>query len=342
MTKSNFIKDITVYINENNTDISLLKEKLTSEKYLIIVCGPTGVGKSKAALILARIFNTDLISVDSMQSYIGMNIGTDKQDFTEYDIKQFMINICSPNHFLTSVEYRDMARNIIGKEFFDKGRIPVLAGGSGLHIRAIVDELMEAPEGDYDLRKKIKSGIENAGLQYYYKKLQSIDYEYAKKIKPTDERRIIRAIEVFELSGKKYSEFQNKWHDRKAVYNCIFIGLSMDRKKLYEKLESRVDDMMDKGLEDEVRQLVKNGYKDCFSLQQAIGYKELIKYFEGQYTLEEAVSEIKKNTRHLVKKQLTWFKADSRINWITVNNYDSIYSLMMEILNIIRQQVTEI
>jgi len=332
----------------NSTEISLLKnnpvthslkKKLLSEGYVIVVCGPTGVGKSKLALILAKIFDTDIISADSMQSYIGMNIGTDKQNFKKYDVNQFLVDICSPDHFLTSVEYREEARKIIGAEFFEKGKIPIIAGGSGLHIRAIVDDLMEAPEGDLVLRKKIKNEITKKGIQHYYEKLKKIDYEYACKIKSTDERRIVRALEVYDLTGKKYSSFQNKWEERKSIYNCIFIGLTMNRDKLYEKIEKRIDKMIDEGLISEVKHLIESGYKDCFSLQQAIGYKEIIKYLDDELSLKNAVNEIKKNTRHLAKKQFTWFKADKRINWITVDNYVSIYNLINEILNIISGQV---
>jgi tRNA dimethylallyltransferase len=324
---------------KNKNDIQSLKNKLLSNNCIIVVCGPTAAGKSKTALILAKFFDTNLISADSMQAYKGMDIGTDKQDFIKYNVNQFLINICKPDHFLTSAEYRNMARDVIKTEFFEKRKIPILAGGSGLHIRAITEDLMEAPEGDYALREKIKTDINNSGLPYYYEKLKNIDPEYARRISENDERRIIRAIEVFEKTGRKFSEFQNKWKDRESIYECIFIGLSADRKQLYENIEIRVDKMINEGLISEVKNLIDSGYKDCFSLQQAIGYKELIKYFEGKLSIEDAIKEIKKNTRHLAKKQFTWFKADGRINWITVDNYDNIYNLVNEILNIISCKV---
>lgn len=324
----------------NDSYIFKIKNKLLSEKYLIIICGPTAIGKSKIALILAMILKTDLISADSMQSYTGMNIGTDKQDFSKYGVKQFLINICKPDYFLTSAEYRNNAREVIKCEFFNKNKIPILVGGSGLHIRAIVDDLLEAPEGDSDLRKKIKTEINNHDLDYLYEKLKNIDPSYASKISPNDERRVIRALEVYEKTGKKFSEFQNKWKDRKSIYKSIFIGLNNnDRKKLYENIDNRINEMIKNGLVEEVKNLVELGYKNSFSMQQAIGYKELIKYFDGKYTLENAIDEIKKNSKHLAKKQLTWFKADNRINWITVSNYDNIYNLINEILKIIYSRI---
>jgi tRNA dimethylallyltransferase len=268
-----------------------------------------------------------------------MDIGTDKRDFSKFGINQFLIDICKPDHFLNSVEYRDKARKIIDEEFFKKGKIPVIAGGSGLHIRAITDDLMEAPEGSNALRNKIKVGINDLGLIYHYEKLKNIDPDYSEKISPNDERRIVRALEVFESTGKKFSEFQNKWQERKSIYNCIFIGLYADRKKLYENINKRVDKMIEEGLVTEVKNLVSSGYMDCFSMRQAIGYKEIIKYINGETTFDFAVNEIKKNTRHLAKKQYTWFNADSRINWITTDNYDNIYDLTDEILNIITLRV---
>ena len=330
-------------INLNDIDIKLLdskkvseiKQKLLSDKYLIIICGPTASGKSLVAMVLARVFKTNIISADSMQAYMGMDIGTDKKDFSNYGINQFLVNICKPDHFLTSVEYRDTAREIIKKEFFDRDIIPIIAGGSGLHIRAITEDLMDIPDGSTDLRIKIKKGIDVLGLPYYFEKLKDADPEYADKISPNDERRIIRALEVFEITGKKFSGYQNKWQDRESIFNCIFIGLFADRKKLYENIEKRVNQMMEKGLLREVQNLVSSGYEHCFSMQQAIGYKELIKYLNGETEFNIAIDEIKKNTRHLAKKQYTWFNADDRINWITTDNYDNIYSLTDDILNII-------
>jgi tRNA dimethylallyltransferase len=334
-------------INLNNIDIKLLdckkiieiKQRLISEKYLLIVCGPTASGKSQAALILAAIFNTNIISADSMQAYIGMDIGTDKRDFNKFGINQFLINICKPDHFLTSVEYRDKARKIIKEEFFDKGEIPVIAGGSGLHMRAITDDLMNVPEVSHSLRYKIKNSINDKGLIYHYEKLKSVDPQYAEKISSNDERRIIRALEVFENTGKKFSEFQNKWQDRKSIYKCVFIGLYSERKKLYENIEKRVNKMIEDGLVNEVKGLVSSGFANSFSMRQAIGYKELMKYLNGETTFDFAVNEIKKNTRHLAKKQYTWFNADNRINWITTDNYDNIYNLTDEILNIITLKI---
>jgi len=331
----NFEVIINEIKNKNSKKIQKIKNELLLNKYLLIICGPTATGKSKVGLILAKILDTNIISVDSMQSYKGMDIGTDKQDFTKYNVLQFLINICKPDYLLTSVEYRDIARQIINTEFFNKNKIPILVGGSGLHIRAIVDNLMQAPQGDYKIRKEIKDDIKKHGIDFVYEKLKKVDPSYASKISINDERRIIRALEIYEKTGKKYSDFLKNWQNRKSIYNCIFIGLNSKREEIYKNIENRVDKMIANGLVDEVRNLINAGYKDCFSLKQAIGYKELINYFDGKQNLDTAINEIKKNTKHLAKKQLTWFKADNRINWIDITNYDNIYDLINEVFNII-------
>jgi len=320
-------------IEENN--LTLIKKKLLDNKNLIIICGPTCCGKTEVALNLALLFGTNIISADSMQAYKYMDIGTDKQNLERYHIKQYMVDVCDPNHNMTAVEFRDIARKVMQKDFFEKNKIPIIVGGSGLHIRAIIDDLMYAPDADAKIRKEIKQGIKEKGLKNFYEKLKSIDEHYASKISENDERRIIRALEVYQTTGKKYSDFLTNWDKRKSIYNSIFIGLNPDKKKLYDNIDKRVNKMIEDGLLIEVKYLIINGFSKSNSIKQAIGYKELLKYFDKEITLEEAIEEIKKNTKHLAKKQITWFKADDRINWIAVSEHDNIKSLLYEIINIV-------
>lgn len=320
-------------------ELKILKEKLTENKTVIIICGPTCSGKTKTALNLALLLNTDIISADSMQAFRYMDIGTDKQDLEKFSVKQFMINICEPDYRLTAVEFRDIARKIIKEDFFNRGKIPLLAGGSGLHIRAIIDDLMYAPDPGYELKKEIKEKIKIKGLDYYYDELIKIDREYALKISKNDERRIVRALEVFYGTNRKFSDYLINWNKRKSIYDCVMIGLNTERKYLYGNIDKRVNEMIEKGLLDEVRALYEKGYSKCNSVTQAIGYKELVRYLDGEITLDESIEEIKKNTRHLAKKQLTWFKADSRINWIDSGFNSDIKEIMRDILNIINLKV---
>jgi len=331
-----------VFINEiiSKYKLELLKEKLLKSKTVIVICGPTCSGKTKTALNLALMLKTDIISADSMQAFKYMNIGTDKQNLDGFSIRQFMVDICEPDYRLTAVEFRDRARKIIKDEFFSKNRIPIIAGGSGLHIRAIIDDIIYAPDiKNGKTKKEIKEEIKAKGLDYYYNELKKLDEKYALKISKNDERRIIRALEVCYGTGRKFSDYLLNWEKRKSIYNCIMIGLYTERKTLYDNIDKRVNEMIEKGLLNEVKILYDKKYSECNSIKQAIGYKELIRYLDGEITLDKSVEEIKKNTRHLAKKQLTWFKADKRINWID-SGYDSdIKELMKNVLNIINLKV---
>ena len=313
---------------------------MIKEKTVLVICGPTGSGKTKAALYLSMLLSTNIISADSMQAFKHMIIGTDRQDFEKsFSVKQYMTDICNPDHRLTAVEFRDQARAIIKNKFFARNKIPVIAGGSGLHIRAIIDDLMHAPNTADEIKKKIKEGIKIKGLSYYYNELKKADIEYAKKIGENDKRRIIRALEVYYNTGRKYSDYLINWNERKAIYNTIMLGLNPNRAALYLNIEKRVEKMIADGLLNEVRNLYDLGYAGCRSVSQAIGYKELVRFLEKEITFDEAVEEVKKNTRHLAKKQLTWFKADKRINWIDISQDMSVKELIENILFIINSKV---
>ncbi len=325
-------------IHLNNFDKDHLKsiiKKLIERKKLLIICGPTCVGKSEIAFHIARLFGTDLISADSMQAYKGMDIGTAKFSLSGSFIKQYMIDIVSPDHKLTVVEFRNMAREIIENNFFIRKKIPILAGGSGLHIRCVIDELAEVPEADVHIREEIKQSIKEKGISVLYEKLKIVDPLYAEKISPNDVKRIIRALEVEESTGKPFSSFQKNWNKRESIYNIIFLGIIAERKKLYRAIEKRVEEMFEKGLVEEVYGLKKKEYDQYCSLQQAIGYKEVLKYINNQTTLEACKEEVKKNTRNLAKRQITWFKADNRIQWINIDDFDKITDLTKKTLEVV-------
>lgn len=334
------IKNISLKIKTTLNTKNLLEallEALTDQKKVIVLCGPTCTGKTKLSLILAETLNTNIVSVDSMQAYNKMDIGTDKYNTDELGIKQFMVNLYNPDYNMTVVEFRDRCREIIEKEFFDKKKVPILVGGSGLYIRAVVDDLNFTNQNisTLSVRQEILKEIENLGSEKVYEKLKKIDPTYAYKISKNDIRRIVRALEVYQITGNTFSSFQNSWNERKSIYNCIFIGLSKTKDKLNECIEKRVEKMLNLGLIDEVKKLIEEGYENCISLSQAVGYKEVIKYLKGYVTLDECKDEIIKNTKKLAKKQFTWFKADPRINWIQVDNYDNICDLINDVFNII-------
>jgi len=332
--KKNEYKKLAGFLAKHSIDMDLLKNKLINLKKIIVICGPTGIGKSKLGISICGFLDTDIISVDSMQVYKGMNIGTDKINTENYGIKQYMVDIFEPDHKLSVMEFKNTAKNIINEEFIKSRKIPLMVGGSGLYVRAIIDDLDKGPGEDREFRKAIEDDIKKNGSKKHYNKLLKIDNEYALKISENDSRRIIRALEVFHFSGIPFSQFQKAW-DRKADCEVTFIGLNKDRSQLYLDIEKRVEDMFDSGLVKEVKCLIEQGYKESFSLKQAVGYKEVIDHIEGKTDLAKCKDEVKKNSRRLAKKQMTWFGRDSRINWIRVDNYDNMFDLIIDTLKII-------
>ena len=332
--KKSEYKKLTGTLTKHSIDIDLLKNKLIDLQKIIVICGPTGIGKSNLGITISAFLETDIISVDSMQVYRGMNIGTDKVDTENYGIKQYMVDIFEPDHKLSVMEFKNNAKNIIEEEFIKFRKIPVMVGGSGLYIRAIIDDLDKGPGEDREFRKAIEDDIKNNGPKKHYNKLLKIDSEYALKISENDSRRIIRALEVFHFSGIPFSQFQRAW-SRKTDYQVTFIGLNKDRGQLYLDIEKRVEDMFNRGLVREVESLTEQGYKDSLSLKQALGYKEVIDHIEGKIDLDKCKDGVKKNSRRLAKKQMTWFGRDSRINWIRVDNYDNMFDLIIDTLKII-------
>ena len=336
-----------------NPDFLSVRQLMLEKKFTSVICGPTCAGKSILAFNLAKIFETDIISIDSIQVYNGLDIGTDKYDSSEIGVHQYMTDIFEPDHKLTVVEFRDICRNVLNEEFFKKDRIPLLAGGSGLYLRAVIDELDFTTDisndngGITEENRKIREGLyseienDSGGLLRLFIKLKEIDPLYSARISPNDKKRIIRAIEVYALTGNPFSSFQNKWQTRKSIYNCCMIGILTEKERLHVNIEKRVDMMFKKGLINEVEALIKKGYKDCHSLKQAVGYKDVLKYLNGDISIDICRQEIIKNTKRLAKKQMTWFKADPRINWIRTDNYDNISDLIMHVLNIFRKDVSK-
>ncbi len=339
--KKSLIKSIQNKLKNNNIYLDELIKKLTDLKKVIVICGPTCAGKSRIGIIMAQLLDTDIISVDSIQVYRGMDIGTDKYDMKNFGVKQYMTDIFDPDHDLSIMEFKEICDETIKNNFFIKDKIPLLVGGSGLYIRGIISGIDPVPDKNKELRKRLKEDIENYGLEKYYLKLKKIDPHYAKKISENDQRRIIRALEVYEITGTAFSSLQNIWKNKKSEYEAVLIGIMMDRKKLYDNIDKRVDRMLENGLVEEVKKLIDNGYENCRSVLQAVGYKEVLKYLNGEITFEKCSGNIKRNTRRLAKKQLTWFNAEPKINWIRADNYDNIFYLIRDIFKIIKNTKNE-
>lgn len=297
---------------------------------VIIILGPTGVGKTSASILFAKELNTEIISADSMQIYRYMDIGTAKPTPEQQKlVKHHMIDIINPWESFSTGKYISMVKEII-KELHAKGKIPIITGGTGLYIKAMTRGLFTGPQADWELRERLIS-IEKEKKGTLYSYLKELDPETSNKISPNDLRRIIRAIEVCIKTKKPISELQ-KALTNPLPYEFIKIGLSRERKELYKLIEKRVDTMIEKGLVEEVKRILKMN-PDKTPLQ-AIGYKEIIKYLNNELSLDEAIRLIKRNTKRYAKRQFTWFKKEQNINWIDITgkfDNEEIYLLIYKI-----------
>ncbi len=292
---------------------------MSDKTKLIAVVGPTATGKSDVAVELAKRIGGEIVSADSMQIYTGMNIGTAKVTPVEMqEVPHYCIDIVEPADPFSVAEYQRMAREVID-DSSRRGKIPILVGGTGLYIRSVIDKL-EFPSGKIssEVRERLEDRARSEGSEALYGELIEKDPAAAEIVHPNNVRRVIRALEVIELTGRPFSSYHGAWKDRKSIYELEMFGLTMDRKLLHERINLRVDKMIKDGLLDEVKGLLGRGYERFLTSQQAIGYKEVIGYLHGDIPLEEAVETIKARTRQYAKRQLTWFRADPRVQWLDV------------------------
>lgn len=297
---------------------------------VIVIVGPTAVGKTNLSIALAKRLYAEIISGDSMQVYEGMDIGTGK--ITEEEaagIPHYMIDIKKPNESFSVAEFKEHVDKHI-KEINARGKIPILVGGSGLYIQAVLyDYQFSDRKRDDKITKKYEEKLRLEGNLALHNELKKIDPEQAEKIHPNNFRRVIRALEIYETTGLTMSEIHQQ-QKQTPKYNHYIIGLEMDRQTLYNRINQRVDRMIEDGLVDEVRSLLENGYEHCQSMK-AIGYKELIPYLKGEIDLERAIELLKRNSRRYAKRQYTWFKNKMDVNWYSIN--DSIDHILKDILS---------
>ncbi|MEW6161770.1 MAG: tRNA (adenosine(37)-N6)-dimethylallyltransferase MiaA [Nitrospirota bacterium] len=297
--------------------ISKQKERI---KKVILLLGPTGVGKTGVSILLAKALNTEIISADSMQIYRHMDIGTAKPTIGERAmVKHHMIDIVDPWEAYSAGKYIEAVVPIIGG-LHRKGKIPIVVGGTGLYIKAMTRGIFSGPSADRTLREELLS-MEKEGKGSLYGYLKELDPEAASRVTPNDTRRIIRALEVCLKSDSSMSEMQKEL-TKPLQYEFIKIGLRRDRKELYRMIEIRVDEMIDTGLVEEVKNIME--MNPDRTPMQAIGYKEIAMYLNGGITLEEAIRLIKRGTKRYAKRQFTWFKKEEGIQWVDITGiYDS-------------------
>ena len=306
---------------------------------VIILLGPTGVGKTGVSILLAKALNTEIISADSMQIYRHMDIGTAKPSKEERaTVRHHMIDIVNPSEAYSTGKYIEAVVPII-EGLHKTERIPVVVGGTGLYIKAMTKGIFSGPSADWTLREYLFSmeKEENGSLYNYLKEL---DPEAAEKITPNDTRRIIRALEVCLKSKETLSEMQKKL-TRPLPYEFIKIGLSRERKELYNMIEERVDKMIIDGLVNEVKKAIEMAGNSEIPLpsMQAIGYKDIAMYLQGQITLDEAIRLVKRGTKRYAKRQFTWFRKEESIHWIDITGIDDGQEAFIRVINIVKTQL---
>ena len=284
---------------------------------LIILTGPTAVGKTNLSVQLAKVVNGEIISADSMQVYKGMDIGSAKISVEEMQgIPHHLIDICEPWEDFNVVAFKEHCVRAI-EEICGRGKVPVLVGGTGFYIQAVLRDIdFTENEDDTEYRKELEFLAKREGGQKLHDMLREIDEASAEAIPAGNVKRVIRALEYYHLTGEKISVHNEREKQRENAYNACYFVLNDDREKLYERIEKRVDIMLEQGLVDEVRRLKEMGCKRGQTGMQGLGYKEILDYLDGECTLEEAVYLIKRDTRHFAKRQLTWFRREKDVVWL--------------------------
>lgn len=292
------------------------------KKKVLLIVGPTAVGKTEVSLQLAKLLDSEIVSADSRQVYKYMDIGTAKPTQEQRrQVPHHFIDIKHPDEYYSSGEYGREARDCVD-EIFDRGKQPIVVGGSGLYIRALVDGFFEPKVSDVNIKSDLKKQAADKGLSAMYERLKSVDPVTANRLHATDTQRILRALEVFEITGQPFSRFlENK--PEPASFHPVFCGLSLDRHQLYSRIESRVDRMFAGGFLDEVKELKSRGYDSNLNALQTVGYKEAFLFLGGKIGFAEMVQLIKQKSRNYAKRQLTWFRKDERIHWLDLNSFKS-------------------
>jgi tRNA dimethylallyltransferase len=279
-----------------------------------IVVGPTAVGKTTLSVMLANKLPIEVVSADSRQIYRYLDIGTAKvSEEIRQRIPHYMIDICDPDEYFSAGMYSRISRKVID-EIHQRGKIPVVVGGSGFYISALIDGIFDVEVHDENIRQELKEYEEKNGLEDLYHELQKCDPEYAAKISPTDTQRIFRSLEVYRATGRNLSSW-HKQDSEPAKFKPVMFGITMEREDLYNRIDRRVREMFEQGLMDEAQKLIHMGYRPGMNALNTVGYKEIFEYLAGEITSEQMIYLIQRNSRRYAKRQLTWFRKDERIMW---------------------------
>ncbi len=295
----------------------------TTKRPLVILTGPTAVGKTALSIALAKAIGGEIISADSMQVYRRMDIGSAKITQEEMDgVPHHLIDVLEPEQEFNVVVFQKLAKQA-AEEIYSRGHIPIVAGGTGFYIQALVYDI-DFTENDEDtaLRHSLEEQARRDGPEALFERLRAVDPESCESIHAHNIKRVIRAIEFYEKTGKKISDHNREQRQNTSPYNVAYFVLNDNRERIYERINARTDQMMAQGLEEEVRALWESGCRRDMVSMQGLGYKEMLAYLEGEISLDEAVYLIKRDTRHFAKRQLTWFRREKEVIWIDKTVFD--------------------
>lgn len=307
------------------------------KKPLIVLTGPTAVGKTSLSISLAKAVNGEIISADSMQVYKGMDIGSAKIRKEEMQgVTHYLVDILEPEEEFHIVKFQELAKAAL-EEIYAKDKIPILVGGTGFYIQAVTRDIdFTQAEQETSYREELEQFAKEKGAEYLHEKLREVDSKSAENIHANNVKRVIRALEFYHQNGTPISEHNEEQKQQTSPYNLVYFVLTAPREILYERIDRRVDQMMEEGLLEEVKSLRERGCHRGMVSMQGLGYKEILAYLEGEYPLEEAVRILKRDTRHFAKRQLTWFRREQDVIWVDKEQFHwneaEILEYMMSVL----------
>lgn len=300
-----------------------LSELVLTSRPLVVLVGPTAVGKSAIGLQLARALDTEILTADSRQVYRGMDVATDKPTLEQRaGVAHRLIDVVDPDESFNAGDYRRLALQDI-ERLYGERRLPLIVGGTGLYVRTLIHGLCDAPPADQAYRASLLQEARTQGRHFLHGELKRIDPELAERLHPHDEVKIMRALEVHHLSGRRLSEMQRQHRFSAQPFSLLMIGLIRDREGLYRKIDRRVDEMFERGLVEETARLLAKGYGRELGAMKGLGYRQIAGYLAGEYDQAEACRLLKRDTRHFAKRQLTWFRKEPGLRWWSLDAQDS-------------------
>ena len=306
-------------------------------KPLVVVIGPTAVGKSAIAIPLAQALGTEILTADSRQVYRGMDIGMDKPPVEQRGgVPHRLIDVVDPDQPFNVGEYRRLALAEIAR-LHQEGRIPLMVGGTGLYVRAVVHGLWDGPPADWEYRHRLMELARTDGTEALYRQLAHVDPELAARLHPRDEVKIIRGLEAHQVTGRRLSDLHREHGFTEKPFSTLLIGLTRDRQELYRRIDARVEEQLANGLVEETRRLLAHGYDRALGSMKGLGYRQIAGYLAGEYSYEEAVRLLKRDTRHFAKRQWTWFRKEPGIVWVEIKAGESTEDVSARLMALVQR-----